>query len=167
MLAKEGVVLVTDECRVLVRLITAGEGADGHEGLQLMARGAQGEGMGDGDGVGSAELWALVDRVVAQVLRLLSQWPGMQVDQFVQWLNSKGKMCERLASELEQTRQTGKRSIMCSAAAYAYGDDGGRRDEEMETITLDRLMGPRKQEQATAEVGKEAGERAAAVTAGG
>ena len=50
------------------------------------------------------------------VVKLLEQWPGMQVKQYVQWPNSKGKMCERAASELERKWRAGKRSIMCSAA---------------------------------------------------
>ena len=43
-LAKEGMVLMTGMCRMIFKLVEAGDGAEGHEGLALMVRGPPGEG---------------------------------------------------------------------------------------------------------------------------
>jgi hypothetical protein len=129
-LAKEGVVLVVGSCRVLVQLLGMADGTSEHEGLQLITRGKK-----DADGLASREQWDTVERIVARVQQLLTQWPGIVVKQFAQWLDSSGFRSEWLVVELQRLRQAGHSNVACD---IGDSDDG---TEQKAEVALDLLLG--------------------------
>jgi hypothetical protein len=143
--AKEGMVLgANGGCQVLVKLVSAGDGVGEHDGMQMIARGPAGE-----SGAGSAELWRTVGLVVAQIAKLLAQWPGIMVEQFVQWQNSHGALVDILLTKLLQARRAGDDSVAIkdfrgNSKEYTGLDvDGldatGHANDE---VPLERLLGP-------------------------